>query len=248
MRLTRIHVDTPLAGGLRVPLPDAAAGHLVRVLRLKEGDACVLFNGDGQDYPGRVASIGRKEVLVDVEDGTQAGRESPLRVTLLQGVARGEKMDWILQKAAELGVAAVLPVESERSEVKLEGSRRQRRVAHWQGVLASACEQCGRARVPEVAPLRPLAEALSGLSASDGRRLFLDPDARLALPDLRLEDELPLAAVLAVGPEGGWSPGDRNALAAAGFEGLRLGPRILRTETAGIAALAALQARWGDLG
>jgi 16S rRNA (uracil1498-N3)-methyltransferase len=156
-------------------------------------------------------------------------------------------MDWILQKAAELGVAAVHPVESDRSEVKLEGARRQRRVAHWRGVLAAACEQCGRARIPEVGPLRPLGEALSILAPTDGRRLFLDPDARLALPDLRLEDELPLAAVLAVGPEGGWSPGDRDALSAAGFEGLRLGPRVLRTETAGLAAMAALQSRWGDL-
>jgi 16S rRNA (uracil1498-N3)-methyltransferase len=247
MRLTRIHVDAPLAGGLRVPLPDAAAGHLVRVLRLKEGDPCVLFNGDGQDYPGRVASIGKREVLVDVDEGTEVARESPLRITLVQGVARGEKMDLILQKATELGVAAVHPVESDRSEVKLEGARRQRRVAHWRGVLASACEQCGRARIPEIGPLRPLGEALSMLAPADGRRLFLDPDARLVLPELRLEDELPLAAVLAVGPEGGWSPGDRDALSAAGFEGLRLGPRVLRTETAGLAAMAALQSRWGDL-
>jgi 16S rRNA (uracil1498-N3)-methyltransferase len=133
MRLTRIHVDAPLAAGLRVPLSDAAAGHLVRVLRLKEGDACVLFNGDGRDYPGRVASIGKREVLVDVDEGVPLGNESPLRLTLLQGVARGEKMDWILQKATELGVAAVVPVESERSEVRLEGARLQRRVAHWRG-------------------------------------------------------------------------------------------------------------------
>ncbi|MFP5373304.1 MAG: 16S rRNA (uracil(1498)-N(3))-methyltransferase [Gammaproteobacteria bacterium] len=247
MRTTRIHVPAPLAAGLRVPLPDAAATHLVRVLRLKEGDACVLFNGDGRDYPGRVASIGRREVLVDVDDGVPVGNESPLRLTLLQGVARGEKMDWILQKATELGVAAVLPVDSERSGVRLEGARLQRRVAHWRGVLAAACEQCGRARVPSIEPPQPLEAALSALEAP-GRRLFLDPDGPLAVDGLALEDQLPLAAVLAIGPEGGWSPRDRGQLAASGFEGLRLGPRILRTETAGLAAIAVLQARCGDLG
>jgi 16S rRNA (uracil1498-N3)-methyltransferase len=247
MRLTRIHVDAPLAAGLRVPLSDAAAGHLVRVLRLKQGDACVLFNGDGRDYPGRVSSIGKREVLVDVDEGVPVGNESPLRLTLLQGVARGEKMDWILQKATELGVSAVVPVESERSEVRLEGARMQRRVAHWRGVLAAACEQCGRARVPSIQPPLPLEAALLALEAP-GRRLFLDPDGPLVVDGLVLEDQLPPAAVLAIGPEGGWSPRDRGQLAGAGFEGVRLGPRIMRTETAGLAAIAVLQSRCGDLG
>ena len=260
MRLTRIHVDAPLAPGLRVPLPVAAAAHLQRVLRLGVGDACVLFNGDGRDYAARISSVGKRELLVDIEDARLVDNESPLRITLLQAVARGEKMDWILQKATELGVVAVLPVDSERSEVKLAGTRAERRLGHWRNVLASACEQCGRARLPGIEPPLPLASALAQLPAG-GLRLLLDPQGGLAVPGLQPSagvgagnggpaDRQPSAApgiVLAVGPEGGWSPRDRAQLHASGFEGLRLGPRILRTETAGLAAIAALQARFGDL-
>lgn len=246
MRLTRIHVDAPLAVGLRVPLPPPAAAHLQRVLRLGEGDACILFNGDGHDYDARIKTAGKRELLVDVTGSRAVDNESPLPVTLVQGVARGEKMDWILQKATELGVAAFVPTDSERSEVKLDAARAARRVAHWRSVLASACEQCGRARVPRIEAPRSLAAVLAAL-APGGTRLLLDPRGAHVVDGLRLEDQLPMSVVLAVGPEGGWSPRDREQLGAAGFEGLRLGPRILRTETAGIAAVAALQARWGDL-
>lgn len=246
MRLTRIHVDAPLAVGLRVPLPAAAAAHLQRVLRLGEGDACVLFNGDGNDYDARIQSAGKRELLVDVMASRQVDNESPLSVTLVQGVARGEKMDWILQKATELGVAGFVAVDSERSEVKLDAARAARRVAHWRSVVGAACEQCGRARIPSIEAPRPLATALASLP-DNGVRLLLDPRGTRDTDGLRLDDRLPMAVVLAVGPEGGWSPRDREQLHAAGFEGLRLGPRILRTETAGIAAVAALQARWGDL-
>ena len=247
MRVTRVHVDAPLAVGLRVPLPQAAAAHLQRVLRLGAGDACVLFNGDGNDYDARIQAAGKREVLVDVTAVRAVGNESPLSITLVQGVARGEKMDWILQKATELGMAACVPVESERSEVRLDGARAARRVVHWRSVLASACEQCGRARIPAIAAPVPLRAALDALPGG-GARLLLDPAGALDVAGLRLEDRLPMSVVLAVGPEGGWSPRDRERLVAAGFEGLRLGPRILRTETAGIAAIAALQSRFGDLG
>ncbi|HET8819892.1 MAG TPA: 16S rRNA (uracil(1498)-N(3))-methyltransferase [Xanthomonadaceae bacterium] len=246
MRLTRVHVDAPLAVGLRVPLPAPVAAHLQRVLRLGEGDSCVLFNGDGNDYDARIQVAGKRELLVDVTGVRAVVNESPLPVTLVQGVARGEKMDLILQKATELGVAAFVPVDSERSEVKLDAARAARRVAHWRNVLASACEQCGRARVPAIAMPSALAKALDALPVG-GTRLLLDPRGTLDVEALRLEDRLPMSVVLAVGPEGGWSPRDREQLQSAGFEGLRLGPRILRTETAGIAAVAALQARWGDL-
>ena len=246
MRLTRVHVDAPLAVGLRVPLPSAAAAHLQRVLRLREGDACVLFNGDGNDYDARIHAVGKRELLVDVTASHGVESESPLPITLVQGVARGEKMDWILQKATELGVVAFLAADSERSEVRLDAARAARRVAHWRSVLASACEQCGRARVPAIDVPRPLSAALAALPEG-GTRLLLDPQGIRDIDGLALEDQLPMAVVLAVGPEGGWSPRDREQLHAAGFEGLRLGPRILRTETAGIAAVAALQARWGDL-
>lgn len=246
MRLTRVHVDGPLAEGLRVPLPAPAAAHLQRVLRLGEGDACVLFNGDGRDYDARVHAIGRRELLVDIIGARVVDNESPLPILLVQGVARGEKMDWVLQKATELGVAAFAATSSERSEVKLDAARAARRVAHWQSVIAAACEQCGRARVPAIAAPLPLAATLAALP-DGGTRLLLDPAGAHDVSALALEDRLPMSVVLAVGPEGGWSPRDREQLHAAGFQGLRLGPRILRTETAGIAAIAALQGRWGDL-
>ncbi|MCD9032845.1 16S rRNA (uracil(1498)-N(3))-methyltransferase [Luteimonas sp. Y-2-2-4F] len=244
MRVIRAHVDLDLAPGARVALPEAAAAHLLRVLRLREGDACVLFNGDGHDYDARIASAGKRDGEAEVLARRPVDNESPLRIVLLQGIARGEKMDWILQKATELGVAAVVPVHSERSEVKLDGARADKRLAHWTSVVVSACEQSGRARLPAVAPPRPLHEAAAAL-AGDGPRLLLDPFAARTAAALAAPRDGGL--VLAVGPEGGWSPRDRETLAACGFEGIRLGPRVLRTETAGLAAIAALQARFGDL-
>jgi 16S rRNA (uracil1498-N3)-methyltransferase len=245
MRLTRIHVDAPLSGGAVVELPEGAAAHLVRVLRLQPGDACVLFNGDGHDYDARIASVGKRGASVQVEGRRAVDNESPLRITLLQGIARGEKMDLVLQKATELGVAAVLPVGSERSDVRLDEARAAKRLAHWRQVVASACEQSGRARVPEVAPPRSLAAALRALGDSGpGARWLLDPFAERSAADVPATIG---ACVLAVGPEGGWSPGDRALLMDAGFAGLRLGPRVLRTETAGLAAIAVLQSRAGDL-
>ncbi|KGM56636.1 16S rRNA methyltransferase [Lysobacter arseniciresistens ZS79] len=244
MRLTRVYVDLPLAAGTELALPEAAAAHLARVLRLGAGDACVLFNGDGCDHAATVVSVGKREMLVRVGAATPVDRESPLPVVLLQGIARGEKMDLILQKATELGVAGVLPVSSQRSEVKLDAARAGKRLAHWRSVVASGCEQSGRARLPAVAAPVALAAALDDLPQG-GVRLLLDPAGDVALPTLQLDVSAPV--YLAVGPEGGWSPLDREQLAAAGFQGLRLGPRILRTETAGLAAIAALQARFGDL-
>lgn len=239
MRVIRACVDAPLAVGARIALPEDAAGHLVRVLRLGVGDACVLFNGDGNDYDARIASISRKSVEADIGSARAAGNESPLRIVLVQGIARGEKMDWILQKATELGVAGIVPVHAERSEVRLDGERAQKRLRHWRSVVVSACEQSGRARKPEVAAPCGLAEALADLPAT---RLMLDPGAAQPLPSNIIDN----ACALAIGPEGGWSTADMATLAAAGFAGARLGPRVLRTETAGIAAIAALQARAGD--
>ncbi|MFC5577311.1 16S rRNA (uracil(1498)-N(3))-methyltransferase [Lysobacter niabensis] len=244
MRLTRIHVDAPLAAGSEVVLPESAAVHLARVLRLAVGDECVLFNGDGNDYAARISAMGKRELRVVVAAGREVDNESPLAITLLQGVARGEKMDLILQKATELGVTAIVPLWSQRSEVKLDEARTEKRLAHWRGVVASACEQCGRARVPDVAVPVSLPAALGALPAGE-LRLILDPDGELALGTLAVDKGTNV--VLAVGPEGGWSPADREQLRAAGFHGLRLGPRILRTETAGLAAIAALQSRLGDL-
>lgn len=244
MRVNRAYVDAPLAVGASLALPGAAAAHLIRVLRLGVGDACVLFNGDGHDYDARIVAADKRGAEVGIVDARVVGNESPLRIVLVQGIARGEKMDWILQKATELGVASLVPVSSERSEVRLAGERAGKRLAHWRSVVVAACEQCGRARVPEVSPPCDLATALLQLPG-DGLRTILDPQAKARVATLESPGDLPV--VIATGPEGGWSPRDRTALADAGFASLRLGPRILRTETAGMAAIAALQARFGDL-
>ena len=244
MRLTRVHIDQTLHAGSEIALPEGPATHLARVLRLGVGDACVLFNGDGHDYPARIVALGKRELRVAIGEASAVDRESPLRLILLQGIARGEKMDLILQKATELGVAALHPLWSQRSEVKLDEARAEKRLAHWRSVVASACEQSGRAQVPEVAAPLSLTAALAALPAG-GLRLILDPEGELAFSTLAVDEGAPV--YLAIGPEGGWSPLDREQLRAAGFAGLKLGPRILRTETAGLAAIAALQARFGDL-
>ena len=243
MRLTRSHVDMPLQAGDEVVLPEDVAAHLLRVLRLQVDDACVLFNGDGHDYDARITAVGKREARAEISAARHVDNESPLRITLLQGIARGEKMDWILQKATELGVARFLPVTSERSEVKLDAQRADKRLAHWRGIVVAACEQSGRATLPDVAAPQALAQA-AGLR--DGRGFILDPFAEASLSSFR--DASLRKCTIAIGPEGGWSPRDREQLVAAGYEGLRLGPRVLRTETAGIAAIAALQAACGDLG
>ena len=243
MRLTRCHVDADLSVGKSLALPDTAANHLARVLRLREGDACVLFNGDGHDYDARINAIGKRGVLVDIVGARAIDNESPLHVTLLQGIARGEKMDLILQKATELGVAAIVPVMAERTEVTLDAERTETRVAHWRNVVSSACEQSGRARVPVLSAPAALADAAHTVDAG-ATKLTLDPTGDVSLATVQVAAG---TVVIAIGPEGGWSPRDRDTLSAAGFTGLRLGPRILRTETAGLAAIAALQSRFGDL-
>lgn len=248
MRLTRGHVEMPLQVGAEVALPEDVATHLLRVLRLQAGDACVLFNGDGHDYDACITTTSKREALARITAARRVDNESPLRITLLQGIARGEKMDWILQKATELGVVGILPASSERSEVKLDAQRADKRLAHWRGIVVAACEQSGRAILPAVAAPQPLAQAAI---LREGRGFILDPFAETTLVSLRDDAQLNranAACTLAIGPEGGWSPRDRDVLVAAGYQGLRLGPRVLRTETAGIAAIAALQALCGDLG
>jgi 16S rRNA (uracil1498-N3)-methyltransferase len=242
MRVTRCHVDMPLPAGSRIVLPESAANHLVRVLRLREGDGCVLFNGDGNDCDARIAVAGKREVTVEILGLRPVGNESPFRITLLQGIARGEKMDLILQKATELGAAAIAPVLAERTEVKLDAERTEKRMAHWRSVIVSACEQSGRAFIPQLGAPAALADAAR--ASADSLKLTLDPVGEHTLASLPASAS---SATLAIGPEGGWSPRDRETLRAAGYTGLRLGPRVLRTETAGLAAIAALQSRFGDL-
>jgi len=242
MRLTRVYVDLPLAPGARIVLPESAGAHLVRVLRLREGEACVLFNGDGRDVDARLLAANKRGVEAEIVGARAVDNESPLRLVLLQGIARGEKMDLILQKATELGVHAIVPVFADRTEVRLDGERLQKRMDHWRSVVISACEQSGRARIPELTPARGLAEAAAALDA-DALKLTLDPVGEHRFETLAKPAG---AVVIGIGPEGGWSDKDRAILHAHGFSGLRLGPRVLRTETAGLAAIAALQARFGD--
>jgi 16S rRNA (uracil1498-N3)-methyltransferase len=243
MRTIRIHVDAPLGVGTELSLPTQAAEHVTRVLRMAAGDPLTLFNGDGSDYLATILTPGKREVIVRVDTRRSVDTESPLALTLAQGVARGEKMDLIVQKATELGVKRIVPLLTERSEVRLDAMRAQKRLLHWRAVAASACEQSGRAQLPHIAPALALSAWLDELGSNGALRLALLPQALRSVRELRLPDA---GALLVVGPEGGLGERDIHALDAAGFEGLRLGPRILRTETAGLAALAALQALYGD--
>lgn len=243
MRVIRCHVETELVPGRSLRLPEEKSQHLLRVLRMRIDDPVTLFNGDGHDYSARIIGVEKKAVELAVESAKARDNESPLAITLLQGVARGDKMDHILQKATELGVRKIQPVTTERTEVRLDNERAERRVAHWRGVVAAACEQCGRTRTPEVREPVALQDALTALP-TNARRLILDPHRGLALRALAIDTTHPV--VLAIGPEGGLGERDHRLLRDAGFEGVQLGPRVLRTETAGPAVLAALQALYGD--
>ena len=245
MRRIRVFVEDPIAVGDMVPLDGFAADHLMKVLRLSRGATVTLFNGDGHDYEGTLEVLGKGLAAVAVAHATEVRNESPLALTLAQSIARGEKMDLILQKATELGVARIVPLVSERTEVRLDEDRAGRRLAHWQRVVQSACEQSGRAVVPAVAAPIALPAWMAEVRGSSATRLALHPEGARSLRELSLAGGNEL--VLAVGPEGGFGERDLEALAQGGFERLSLGPRILRTETAGLAAIAAVQASFGDL-
>ncbi|MGH8619395.1 MAG: 16S rRNA (uracil(1498)-N(3))-methyltransferase [Burkholderiales bacterium] len=239
----RIYLGDPLATGATVALPAAAAHHVARVLRLQVGAALVLFDGRGGEYAAVVSRLagGVVDVLVGAHRAVE--REAPVRVTLAQGISSGERMDYTLQKAVELGVAAIQPLATARSVVRLAGERAERRLEHWRQIVAGACEQSGRNAVPVVAPIATPSAWLAALAPEAGTlRLTLAPDAARRWSELDPAERV----VLAVGPEGGFDPGERDLLAQTGFEAVRLGPRVLRTETAALAALAAIHARWGD--
>ena len=235
----------PLAEGLRADLPESAARHAARVLRLRVDDALTLFDASGGEYAARIVGIERERVAVEVLTWRDVECESPIGITLVQALQAGEKMDMTVQKAVELGVARIIPVISRRSVVRLDGERALRRVEHWRGVVASACEQCGRNRLPEVTALEGLERWLAKAPAPGVRRLMLVPGAQQSLATV--PQPLPNERVeLLIGAEGGLAPEEMQAAVQAGFVGIRLGPRILRTETAGLAALAAMQSLWGD--
>lgn len=245
MRRARFFVRHPISIGQTLPLPQFAADHAVRVLRMREGDAITVFNGDGNDYSGRLSYVRKGDAGVHVEALTPVDVESRLAVTLVQAIVRSEKMDWILQKATELGVSRIVPVTSERSEVKLGEERADKRHVRWLHVIESACEQSGRAHVPTLDMPQGLAQFGVALPpAAEGElRLCLHPEAERGLSDLTP----PVSVTIAIGPEGGFSDRDLTILDQVGFARLRLGPRVLRTETAGMVTMAALQARFGDM-
>jgi 16S rRNA (uracil1498-N3)-methyltransferase len=242
---TRMYVSGELEPGRSCTLLPPQAHHALRVLRLKRGEAVILFNGDGAEYAAVVVEASRDRFALDVTARDVMDREAPFAVTLAQAVSSGERMDYTIQKAVELGIAAIQPLEAHRSVVRLSADRAQRRVAHWQAVANAACEQCGRNRVPPLLPLKQLDEFLAGLGARrDGEhRVLLSPRAPRGLRDLERPTR---AVVMLAGPEGGLSPEEERAAEQTGFLPVRLGPRVLRTETVAVAALAAMQALWGD--
>ncbi|MEY6432575.1 16S rRNA (uracil(1498)-N(3))-methyltransferase [Thioalkalicoccus limnaeus] len=241
MRDHRIFVDEPLAPGQTLVLPPDATQHLIGVLRLTTGTAIRLFNGDGLDYAGRLLDTNRRGVRIAVEqaDGLPEAHPS-LTIRLGLGVSRGERFDYALQKAVELGVNEIQPLFTERSVVRLAGDRLAKRERHWRGILISACEQSGRRRLPLLAPTTRLGD---WLARGQPGGLLLDPRAEGCLPDLAAPQG---AVTLLVGTEGGLDDEERGTALRAGFTGVRLGPRILRTETAPLAAIAAIQVLWGD--
>ena len=243
-RNRRLHVDLPLSAEKRIRLPEAASRHLTRVLRLGSGDAVTVFDGCGGEYDATVARVAAGTVEVDLGVHRAVDRESALVVELGQGICKGDRMDLVVQKATELGVSAIRPLLCRRTVVKLDAARAERRIAHWRAIAVHAAQQSGRTRVPEVGGVDALDSWLSRPAA--GPALVLSPHATDSVADLPRPGPGSTVRLL-VGPEGGLEPREVERARAAGFMGLRLGPRVLRTETAALVALSVLQSRWGDL-
>ena len=240
MRVSRLYVNAPLNAGGRIELDDDAAHYVRSVLRLKAGDAIVLFNGLGGEYPSRFGEVSRKYVRVEIEAFSARDVESPLRVSLGMGISRGDRMDWAVQKAVELGVAELTPLLTDRCVTKLNDDKKLQRWQHWQGIVRHAAEQSGRTRLPE---LGDIAELADWVRQPQGLKVFLDPYAEQTLADLQPSDQ---QITLLSGPEGGFSDQEREIAKAAGFVPVRMGARIQRTETAVLSALSAVQMLWGD--
>jgi len=255
MRVPRLYVDQPLASGAVCALDRRALDHAVKVLRLRDGDGLCLFNGSGGEFAAVLVRAAGGGLRAQVGEFTPDRRESPLQLRLVQGISRGERMDYTLQKAVELGVTDIVPVTTERTVLRLAGERAERRLAHWRGVVLAACEQSGRTRVPPLAEPSGLADYLSnhltdyqagpGGEGAGGTSLLLDPGAAQTLTGLA---QLAQPVSVLIGPEGGLSAAERQLALAAGFRPVRMGPRVLRTETAAVVALALLQGLAGDIG
>jgi 16S rRNA (uracil1498-N3)-methyltransferase len=254
MRLTRVFVDGDLSPGNSVELARDTASHLAKVLRARSGDELVLFNGDGREFTASIESVRGSRVSASIDAARPVDRESPLKVTLLQCVPRGDRMDFVVQKATELGVERIVPVLSQRSVVRLDAAQAASKQAHWRAVAVSACEQCGRNRLPTVEAPLPLLNYLGAMAppgTSGALRLLLEPEGTVPESSARSIDVTagtPITrAEIAIGPEGGFSPEELDAFHLTAFARLGLGPRVLRTETAAIAAIVMLQTRFGDM-
>ncbi|VVQ36559.1 Ribosomal RNA small subunit methyltransferase E [Pseudomonas fluorescens] len=238
MRLSRFFIDAPLSTGEH-ELPEAQAHYISRVLRMAEGDALQLFDGSGQEFRATLVEVGKKRVVVQIAESFAGQVESPLSIHLGQGLSRGERMDWAIQKATELGVTEITPIFSDRCEVRLKDERADKRLMHWRQVAISACEQCGRSRVPVIHPPLLLADWLKQTQAE--LKLVLHPVAEPLVSHAK-----PATLAFLIGPEGGLSDAEVDQAKSAGFHAARLGPRVLRTETAPVVALAVAQQLWGD--
>lgn len=241
MRVSRFYTDQCLAEGNRLTLDKNSSHYLLHVLRLKPGNALVIFNGDGFEYNARLDQATKKQATIHIQQRLSPRRESPLHIEIGQGMARGERMDFVLQKSVELGVSRITPLWTQRSQVRLDEKRLVKRLAHWQGVMASACEQSGRLRLPGIGSPADLGEWLD--TPAEGLSLVLSPGSGKTLKDLQPASHVRVL----IGPEGGLEEGEIQAAEARGFQAIRLGPRTLRTETAALATLTALQVLWGDL-
>jgi 16S rRNA (uracil1498-N3)-methyltransferase len=252
VRLTRVYVDAALDPGSVIELPAETASHVAKVLRARSGDELIVFNGDGREFTGSIESVRGSRVSASIGGSRPVDRESPLAITLVQCVPRGDRMDFIIQKATELGVARIVPVLSQRSVVRLDKSQAESKGVHWRAVAVSACEQCGRNRLPAIDTAQPLLNYLGESAAKAGPRLVFEPETAPREPTAAEDPAGPADAAItdaeiAIGPEGGFASDELEAFRVAGFSQVGLGPRILRTETAAIAAVVWLQARYGDL-
>lgn len=239
----RFYCPEKLALGATVKLTESAATHATRALRMAEGDTAILFNGDGFDYTGTLTTVKKNAVLVKVVDSAMVNNESPLNITLLQGISSGDRMDYTIQKAVELGVTKIQPIATERSVVKLNQERAKKRLTHWQNVVNSACEQSGRAFVPVVAMPLSLPNWLANHPHNQSCRILLNPIGAKRMAEL---DKPTSEIELLIGAEGGLSPNEINLATSNGFQSIILGPRILRTETAAVTAMASMHSIWGD--
>ena len=241
--MPRFYCPQPLALGLTVALPEAVAHH-VQVLRLAEGGLVTLFNGDGGEYSAVLSTIGKRSVSAEIKAHTPREVELPFAVTLAQALPEASKMDWIVEKAIELGVSGIQPLAAQRCVVRLSGERAEKRLAHWQGIIVSASEQSGRNRLAQLGQLQDYKQWITQQDLH--RRIILTPRAEQSLADWA-RHQAPQAVTLVIGPEGGLSEQEEDAALRHGALPLSMGPRILRTETAGLAAVAALSAAWGGM-